>query len=191
MKVGIVGTGMVGSTAAYAMVMRGVGREIVMVDKNAKRAQAEADDIFHAVPFAHSLRVRAGDYQDLSVLFANPHGLPWLLAPGPFTMAPGDQPEFWVNFGHQSRNVRMEVRDANTGRNWHRFVDIDYMGRNSSENNIFSFVFDGTTTNGKKVNIVPDGDYVVVISVLKALGDDDNPDHWEFWTSPVITIDRP
>jgi L-lactate dehydrogenase len=66
MKVGIVGTGWVGSTAAYALVMRGVGREIVMVDINKKRAQAEADDIFHAVPFAHSLEVRAGDYSDLS-----------------------------------------------------------------------------------------------------------------------------
>jgi L-lactate dehydrogenase len=65
MKIGIVGTGMVGSTAAYAMVLRGVGREIVMVDINKKRAQAEADDIFHAVPFAHSLQVRAGDYADL------------------------------------------------------------------------------------------------------------------------------
>jgi L-lactate dehydrogenase len=66
MKVGIVGTGMVGSTAAYAMVMRGVGREIVLVDKNAMRAQAEADDILHAVPFAHSLRVLAGEYPDLA-----------------------------------------------------------------------------------------------------------------------------
>ena len=46
MKIGIVGTGMVGATAAYAMVLRGVGREIVMVDLNKKRAQAEADDIF-------------------------------------------------------------------------------------------------------------------------------------------------
>jgi L-lactate dehydrogenase len=56
---------MVGSTAAYAMVMRGVGREIVLVDRDRKRAEAEADDIFHAVPFAHPLRVRAGDYRDL------------------------------------------------------------------------------------------------------------------------------
>lgn len=66
MKVGVVGAGMVGSTAAYALVMRGVGREIVMVDINKHRAQAEADDIFHAVPFAHSLRVTAGDYADLA-----------------------------------------------------------------------------------------------------------------------------
>jgi L-lactate dehydrogenase len=66
MKIGIVGSGVVGSTAAYAMVMRGVGREIVLVDKNIKRAQAEADDIFHAVPFAHPLHVVAGDYPDLA-----------------------------------------------------------------------------------------------------------------------------
>jgi L-lactate dehydrogenase len=66
MKIGIIGSGVVGATAAYAMVMRGVGREIVLVDKNAPRAQAEADDILHAVPFAHPLHVRAGDYPDLA-----------------------------------------------------------------------------------------------------------------------------
>src|SRR3982750_1632961 len=65
MKVGIVGSGLVGSTAAYALVMRGVGREIVLVDKNEARAAAEADDIRHAVPFAHALEVRAGSYEDL------------------------------------------------------------------------------------------------------------------------------
>ena len=58
-KVGIVGSGFVGATAGYALVMQGVGREIVLVDKNAARAAAEADDIRHAVPFAHPLDVRA------------------------------------------------------------------------------------------------------------------------------------
>src|SRR5262245_263443 len=66
MKVGIVGSGFVGATAAYALVMQGVGREIVLVDKNAARAAAEADDIRHAVPFAHPLEVNAGDYPDLA-----------------------------------------------------------------------------------------------------------------------------
>ncbi len=65
MKVGIVGSGFVGATAAYAMVMNGVGRQIVLVDKNTARASAEADDIFHAVPFAHSVDVTSGDYADL------------------------------------------------------------------------------------------------------------------------------
>jgi L-lactate dehydrogenase len=45
--------------------MRGVCREIVLVDLDKKRAQAEAADILHAVPFAHPVRVSAGDYQDL------------------------------------------------------------------------------------------------------------------------------
>src|SRR3954469_13725508 len=66
MKVGVVGSGMVGATAAYALVMRGVGREIVLVDKNEARAAAEADDIRHAVPFAHPLEVRSGGYTDLA-----------------------------------------------------------------------------------------------------------------------------
>jgi L-lactate dehydrogenase len=65
MKVGIVGCGFVGATAAYALVMQGVGRELVLVDKNKARAEAEADDIRHAVPFAHALEIRAGDYEDL------------------------------------------------------------------------------------------------------------------------------
>jgi L-lactate dehydrogenase len=66
MKVGIVGSGFVGATAGYALVMQGVGREIVLVDKNPARATAEADDLRHAVPFAHPLEVRAGGYEDLA-----------------------------------------------------------------------------------------------------------------------------
>ena len=62
MKIGIVGTGLVGATAAYACIMRGVGREIVLVDLNKQRAEAEADDLLHAVPFASPLRVTTGDY---------------------------------------------------------------------------------------------------------------------------------
>ncbi len=66
MKVGIVGSGLVGATAAYALVMKGVGSEIVLVDRNAERAAAEADDISHSVPFAHALRIEAGDYDALA-----------------------------------------------------------------------------------------------------------------------------
>lgn len=65
MKVGVVGSGLVGATAAYALVLRGIGREIVLVDAKKERAKAEADDILHAVPFARPLDVRAGDYQEL------------------------------------------------------------------------------------------------------------------------------
>jgi glycine/D-amino acid oxidase-like deaminating enzyme len=54
------------SDALWAMVLRGIGREILMVDPNRERAQAEADGIFHAVPVAHSLQGRAGEYSDLA-----------------------------------------------------------------------------------------------------------------------------
>ena len=66
MKVGVVGAGLVGSTAAYALVMRGIAGEIVLVDINSRRAQAEADDISHAVPFVHPVRVVAGEMADLA-----------------------------------------------------------------------------------------------------------------------------
>lgn len=66
MKVGIVGSGFVGATAAYAMVMRGVAREVVLVDLNQARARAEADDLLHAAPFAHPVEVVAGEYSDLA-----------------------------------------------------------------------------------------------------------------------------
>jgi L-lactate dehydrogenase len=66
MKIGIIGSGFVGSTSAFAMLMRGVGREIVLVDMNKARAQAEADDILHAAPFAEPVNVHAGDYPDLA-----------------------------------------------------------------------------------------------------------------------------
>jgi L-lactate dehydrogenase len=65
-KIGIIGTGNVGATTAYALLMQGIGREIVLVDQNKERAAAEAADLLHAVPFAHALRVRAGDYADLA-----------------------------------------------------------------------------------------------------------------------------
>ncbi len=66
MKIGIVGSGFVGATAAYALALRGTASEVVLVDANPARAQAEADDIFHAIPFAGRADVRAGEWADLS-----------------------------------------------------------------------------------------------------------------------------
>jgi lactate/malate dehydrogenase, NAD binding domain len=49
MKIGIVGAGQVGATAAYSMMMRRVGSEIMLVDRNADLAAAQARDILDAV----------------------------------------------------------------------------------------------------------------------------------------------
>ncbi|MCF8335828.1 MAG: L-lactate dehydrogenase [Bacteroidales bacterium] len=65
MKLGIIGSGFVGSTAAYAIMLRGGASEIILIDKNKERAEAEAADIRHASPFVHHVKVYAGDYSDL------------------------------------------------------------------------------------------------------------------------------
>lgn len=59
-------SGLAEAAAGYTGVMQGMGREIVLVDKNAERAAVEADDLRHAVPFAHPLDIRPGTYGDLN-----------------------------------------------------------------------------------------------------------------------------
>ena len=65
MKVGIIGAGLVGSTAAYALALSGAAREIILIDRNHRLAQAQAEDILHATPFSNTVRVRASGYKGL------------------------------------------------------------------------------------------------------------------------------
>jgi L-lactate dehydrogenase len=66
MKVGIVGTGAVGSSAAYAMIMSGAASELVLIDPDQSLAQAQAEDLADATPFASPVRVSADDYPGLA-----------------------------------------------------------------------------------------------------------------------------
>ncbi len=145
-----------------------------------------------------------GDYQSVPILTAGgTFGFPWLAkvsgstyykqaAGVTYTMQNGDIPYVAVHVDHQVRRLRLEVKDATTGKSWHRaFPDEQYLGKNSTSTGFWGFAFDGTTVNGNKTNEVPDGTYVLVLSVLKPLGDENNPAHWETWTSPAFTIDRP
>lgn len=66
MKVGIVGAGMVGSAAGYALALLGTVREVVLVDRDEALALAQAQDIAHAVPFASTSVVTAGGYDALA-----------------------------------------------------------------------------------------------------------------------------
>ena len=54
------GTGAVGSTFAFGLLLSGLASEIVLSDANARKAEGEAMDLLHAVPFAHTARVWAG-----------------------------------------------------------------------------------------------------------------------------------
>lgn len=63
-RVVVIGTGFVGSTAAYTMMIEGVASEIVLIDVNKNKCEGEALDIEHAISFAPESRVWAGDYKD-------------------------------------------------------------------------------------------------------------------------------
>ncbi|GEM01249.1 L-lactate dehydrogenase [Halolactibacillus halophilus] len=63
-KVAIVGTGFVGSSYAYSLVNQGTVSEIVLIDLNKDRAEGEAQDLNHGVPFGSPMKIRAGDYAD-------------------------------------------------------------------------------------------------------------------------------
>ena len=63
-RVAIVGVGNVGSSFAYALLLSGLASEIVLIDVNRRRAEGEAMDLQHAVPFAKPTRIWAGDYAD-------------------------------------------------------------------------------------------------------------------------------
>jgi L-lactate dehydrogenase len=65
MKVGIVGCGFVGGSAAYAMVLTGAATEIALVDANRALAEAQAEDLRHATPFARPVRVYSGEVSHL------------------------------------------------------------------------------------------------------------------------------
>ncbi len=63
-RVAIVGVGNVGATFAYALAQSGLASEIVLIDANRTRAEGEAMDLNHAVPFFSPCRIWAGDYAD-------------------------------------------------------------------------------------------------------------------------------
>jgi L-lactate dehydrogenase len=63
-RIAIVGAGNVGATAAYALAFNGAASEIVLIDANQARAEGEAMDLNHAMPFMRPARIWAGDYAD-------------------------------------------------------------------------------------------------------------------------------
>lgn len=148
-----------------------------------------------------------GDYQSTQVLVPTANGFPWLatLAGGTYTnqpggatytMADGNIPYFLMHLDHHSRRIKLEAYNAANGNSVGKVSDDEYVTRNSTPGGFFAFTWDGVTFRGPTgnpvmVKEVPNGQYNVKVSVLKALGDESNPAHWETWTSPTITVARP
>jgi subtilisin family serine protease len=162
-------------------------------------ATAQGDGKALRVPFAGY----KGDYQAIQVMSPTSNGFPWLAKleggsytnqPGgaSYTLAGGDIPYFLIHLDHHSRLMRMEAFDAVSGKNMH-LVSLDsFLPRNTTTTGFFTWTWDGTTfKKGGSATPVPNGQYTVKVSVLKALGNPDNTADWETWTSPVVTIARP
>jgi L-lactate dehydrogenase len=66
MKIGIIGVGNVGAACLLSTVMREVGREIVLVNRDRKRAIAVATDLRYGASLASAIDIYAGDYSDLA-----------------------------------------------------------------------------------------------------------------------------
>src|SRR6476659_4847582 len=66
MKIGRVGAGNVGCACAMAAAIRGSAREIVLVNRTRKTAQAVATDIRYGIPLGRKVAIADGDYDDLA-----------------------------------------------------------------------------------------------------------------------------
>lgn len=64
-KAVIVGCGFVGSASAFSLMQSGLFTELVLIDSDSKRAEGEALDISHGIPFSKPMKIHAGDYDDV------------------------------------------------------------------------------------------------------------------------------
>jgi len=65
-KAAIIGCGYVGSASAFALMQSKLFSEIVLLDADHAKAEGEALDISHGIPFAGNMRIYAGNYDDIA-----------------------------------------------------------------------------------------------------------------------------
>ncbi|MBR2263347.1 MAG: L-lactate dehydrogenase [Firmicutes bacterium] len=64
-KAAIIGCGFVGSASAFALMQSGLFSEMVLIDADPQKAEGEALDISHGLPFAKPMQIYAGTYEDI------------------------------------------------------------------------------------------------------------------------------
>lgn len=161
-----------------------------------------------------------GDYQSLPVLTSASCGLPAVFklnatasdaclgrgiqrlgATGAsFTLSGGDVPILMYHLNHQARRLTIQIYKAD-GSPVHPVFNyatqLEYLPRNSTATTFFEFDWDGTRShddgggNGDHRKVVPNGTYILKLSILKALGNANTSADWETFTTPPITLARP
>ena len=66
MKIGVIGAGAVGSACVLSTILRGVARDIVVVNRDRKRAKAVVTDLQYGAVLSPVVQIRDGDYSDLA-----------------------------------------------------------------------------------------------------------------------------
>ena len=65
-KAAIIGCGFVGTSIAFSLVQKGIFSELVLIDANEIKAEGEAMDLSHGLPFTKPMEIRAGSYEDIA-----------------------------------------------------------------------------------------------------------------------------
>ena len=65
-KAAIIGCGFVGTSIAFSLVQKGIFSELVLIDANEKKAEGEAMDLSHGLPFTKPIEIKAGGYEDIA-----------------------------------------------------------------------------------------------------------------------------
>lgn len=65
-KCAMIGCGFVGSSAVFSLIESGLFSELVLIDANQAKAEGEAMDLGHGVPFARPMEIYAGSYDDIA-----------------------------------------------------------------------------------------------------------------------------
>jgi len=108
---------------------------------------------------------------------------------GPTTFL--DVPYYLVHLDHQIRSITFTAYDSTGTTALGEAFSFDYLPRNASSTGFFAFGWDGGVGPVGAQTLLPDGEYVMKLSLLKALGDPSNPAHVETFTFAKVKIDRP
>ena len=65
-KIAIIGCGFVGAASAFALMQSKMFSEIVLIDADKDKAEGEAMDISHGIPFVGNMKIYAGSYDDIA-----------------------------------------------------------------------------------------------------------------------------
>jgi minor extracellular serine protease Vpr len=106
-----------------------------------------------------------------------------------FNPRQGDYPVLDTFFGHFPQRMEVYAVNASSGQRLLAFQD-EYLRRSPWVGETYAFAWDGPTPSGRSENTrtAPSGTYTLEMRVLRAMGDPDNPDHWEVWESPEFEL---